>query len=261
MFRNLLCVFSVVFLLGLAGRALGQAAAGAAAAPKEKPSKLDADPHLVGWWKFDDAPAKDDGPGKTIAGSSKHRRKGALQGGMSLEKNSVPGRIGKALAFDGKENFVEITGYKGVTGTGPRTLAAWVKTKRDRGEIMGWGEEDFGKMWMFRFVRGRLGVVPDGGYFYMNDPVNDDKWHYVAVVVEEAKLPNLHDDVKLYLDGTLAKIHDIGLLDLWPIETGKELDVRIGRGFQGLIDEVRIYDRALSKAEMKELFTLQKARK
>ena len=126
---------------------------------------------------------------------------------------------------------------------------------------MSWGEEDFGKMWMFKFVRGRLGVVPDGGYFYMNDPVNDDEWHYVAVVVEEAKLPNLHDDVKLYLDGGLAKIHDIGLLDLWPIETGKELDVRIGRGFQGLIDEVRIYDRALSKEEMKELFKLQRARK
>ncbi|MFH1715798.1 MAG: LamG-like jellyroll fold domain-containing protein, partial [Planctomycetota bacterium] len=77
---------------------------------------------------------------------------------------------------------------------------------------------------------------------------------------EEAELPNLHDDVKLYKDGNLAVIHDIGLLDLWPIETGDELDVRIGRQFKGLIDDVRIYDRALSEDEMKALFTLQSDR-
>ena len=83
----------------------------------------------------------------------------------------------------------------------------------------------------------------------------------VAVVVEKADLPNLHDHVKLYLDGAPAEIHDIGLLDLWPIETGKELDVRIGRGFQGLIDEVRLYDRALSREEIKTLFVSQRKRK
>ena len=36
----------------------------------------------------------------------------------------------------------------------------------------------------------------------------------------KAELPNLHDDVTLYLDGAPAEIHDIGLLDLWPIQTG-----------------------------------------
>ncbi len=95
----------------------------------------------------------------------------------------------------------------------------------------------------------------------MNDTISDDKWHHVAVVVEEADLPNLHDDVKLYLDGKPAEIHDIGLLDLWPIETGKELDVKIGRGFRGAIDEVRLYDRALTKQEMKDLFASQKISK
>ena len=109
-------------------------------------------------------------------------------------------------------------------------------------------------MFNFGFVRGRVGVTPDGGYLYINDRIDDDKWHQVAVVVEEGDPPNLHDHVKLYVDGTLAEIHDIGLLDLWPIDTGKTLDLRIGQGFEGLIDEVRIYDRALSRAEMKTLF-------
>ncbi|MHC4790682.1 MAG: hypothetical protein ACYS8Y_04465, partial [Planctomycetota bacterium] len=65
---------------------------------------------------------------------------------------------------------------------------------------------------------------------------------------------------RLYEDGEPAEIHDIGLLDLWPINTGSELDVRIGRGLKGLIDDVRIYDRPLSEDEVKALFKLQSNR-
>jgi hypothetical protein len=75
--------------------------------------------------------------------------------------------------------------------------------------------------------------------------------------VEEAELPNLYDDVKLYKDGVLAEIHDIGLLDLWPIDTGKDLDVTIGDGLKGSIDDVRLYDRALSEDEINAIFKLQ----
>jgi len=226
--------------------AVGQAAPAPAEQPKT--AGLDTDTHLVGWWKFDDA------SGATAADSSKQGRKGTLQGGLSFDKDSAPGRTGKALKFDGKEGFVQITGYKGVGGTAPRTLAAWIKTKTSSGEIVSWGAGDFGKMWILCFIRGRIGVTPKGGYLYMNDPTDDDAWHHVAVVVEEAKTPNLHDHVKLYRDGEPAKIHDIGLLDLWPIDTGGEQDLRIGRKFSGLIDEVRLYDRALSEDEIKALF-------
>jgi hypothetical protein len=91
----------------------------------------------------------------------------------------------------------------------------------------------------------------------MNEEVDDDEWHHVAAVVQEAELPNLHDDVTLYLDGEVAEIHDIGLLDLWPLETGNDLNVRIGQGFKGLLDDLRIYSRALSDEEIKVLFTLK----
>ena len=225
-----------------------------AAPPKDKPITLDTDPNLAGWWKFDDV------AGKTAADSSRHGRKGSLKGDLSFDKNSVPGRTGKALKLDGGDNYIEITKYKGVTGTRPRTVAAWIKTTSSGGEIMSWGTEDYGKMWRFSFIRGRVGVTPFGGYLYINDAVHDDKWHHVASVVQEAELPNLHDDVKLYKDGIPAEIHDIGLLDLWPIETGNKLDVRIGRRFKGLIDDVRIYDRVLSEDEIMAIFTLKSNR-
>jgi hypothetical protein len=225
------------------------------AAEKDKPITLDNDPNLVGWWKFDEA------SGKTAADSSRYGHKGTLKGDLSFEGNSASGRIGKALKLQGGDYYVEITGYKGVAGTRPRTVAVWVKTTIDRGEIISWGADDYGKMWTFGFIRGRIGVTPKGGYLYINDAVHDNQWHHLAAVVRKAEMPNLHDDVKLYKDGSLAEIHDIGLLDLWPIETGSKFDMRIGRGFNGLIDDVRIYDRPLSEDEIKALFTLQSDRK
>jgi hypothetical protein len=94
----------------------------------------------------------------------------------------------------------------------------------------------------------------------MNPETHDDQWHHVAVVVRQAELPNLHDDVKLYLDGGPAEIHDIGLLDLWPLQTGDKLNVRIGRGFKGCLDDLRLYDRALPDDQIQALFKLESNR-
>ena len=190
---------------------------------------------------------------KITADSSRYKRDGTLQGEPSL----APGKAGKAIQLDGKESRIEIKDYKGVTGTRPRTVAAWIKTAAAKGQIVSWGTGDFGQMFTFGHIRGRIGVTPDGGYLYMNRETNDDKWHHVAAVVRRAEMPNLHDDVSLYLDGEPAEIHDIGLLDLWPIQTGDKLDVRIGSGLAGSLDDLRIYDRSLSDEEIKALFELK----
>jgi len=219
-------------------------------AADDKPT-LDTDPNLVGWWKLDET------SGATAADSSRHQRHAALKGGLSFERISAPGRAGNAIRLDGKDGSIEVAKYKGVTGTRPRTVAVWIKTPTTQGEILSWGTEDFGRMFTFGFIRGRIGITPRGGYYYMNPETHDDQWHHIAAVVRQAKSPNLHDDVALYLDGVLAEPHDIGLLDLWPIDTGDELNVRIGRGFNGLLDNLRIYDRALADEEISILFRLQ----
>jgi concanavalin A-like lectin/glucanase superfamily protein len=219
-----------------------------------QPVVLDKDPNLAGWWKFDET------AGKIAADASAHTRNGMLKGTLSFDKNSVPGKISKALKPNGAESFIEVTNYKGISGTRARTVAAWIKTATTEGQILSWGTNDFGQMWNFGFVRGRIGVTPHGGYLYMNPPTHDDKWHHVAAVVREAELPNLHDDVTLYLDGAIAEIHDIGLLDLWPLETGNDLDVKIGQGYKGCLDDLRIYDRPLSDEEIQVLFRLQSDR-
>ena len=248
MAKRLCGLVSVLLSAALVSLALWPAAAVSAGAAKEEPASLDTGPHLVGWWKFDES------SGTSAADASGHGHKGALRGGLTFEAGSASGRRGKALGFDGKKGLVEILEYKGIAGARPRTVAAWVKTKKPGGEIVSWGRREPGKMWVVGFVRSRVGVMPHGGYLYMNESVADDAWHHVAVVVVPAERPNLHDHVRLYLDGKPAAIHDIGLLDLWPIDTGSDQVVQIGKGFTGLIDDLRIYDRPLSVEEIKALF-------
>lgn len=213
-------------------------------AGERAPAQVSLETGLIGWWKFDET------SGTTAADSSPAGHAGTLERGASF----VPGRIGNAVAFDGKAACVRIPGFKGVTGPKPRTVAAWIKTPKAAGEIVRWGSEKPGKLWQFGFIRGHVGVSPKGGYLYMQAALHDDAWHHVAVVVQEAAPPNLHDHVRLYVDGQRAEIHKIGLLDLWPIETGDNLDVMIGRGFKGLIDDLRIYQRALREEEILALF-------
>jgi hypothetical protein len=217
---------------------------------EQEPLSPDTSRGLVTWWKFDEV------SGNTAVDSSGNARNGTLKGTLSFDSNSETGRIGNALKFKGRDDYVQIAGYKGIVGTRPRTVAAWIKTKRDNGQILSWGRDEGGGMFIFGFVpgRGRVGVTPQGGYLYMNAKTHDDTWHHVAAVVEDAELPNLHDHVKIYKDGDIAEIHDIGILDLWPIDTPSDLDVIIGKDFEGLIDDVRIYDRALSPKEIDLLF-------
>ena len=223
-------------------------AATPAASIQEKPAPLDRDPHLIGWWKLDEV------SGTNAADASPQGHRGTLLGGLCFEKNSVPGRIGNALKLNGGDGFLQTTGFKGLVGPQARTVTAWIKTTSTSGELVCWGTNDFGKMFIFGFVRARIGVVPKGGYLYMKASVHDDAWHHVAVTVEAADPPNLHDHVKLYRDGVQAEIDDIGLLDLWPIDTGSGIDVRIGYRFKGCLDDVRLYDRALSEDEVKSLY-------
>ena len=238
-------------LLAVAALSASMTMGRAPGAPPEGES-LNTDSHLVGWWKLDEA------SGTQAADASGHGHAGVLGGGLSFDHASAPGRLGKALRFDRGNDAVRIAGYKGITGTGARTVAAWIRTARPQGEIVSWGKPDFGKMWIFGFIRGHVGVTPKGGYYYMEPTVHDNAWHHVAVVLRAGEPPTLYRHATVYLDGKIAEPDRIGLLDLWPINTEQDQDVTLGRGFRGLLDDVRIYDRALSDEEVEALYRMGK---
>ena len=137
-----------------------------AVAVAQEKVRLDTDPHLMGWWKFDET------TGKTASDSSKHKRNGTLNNELTFDKASVDGKFGKALKL-GRNDAVDIKGYKGVTGTSPRTVTAWIKTKNTRGDIAVWGTNDSGKQFRgdqrlkqlkihLSYSRGGRSRIPEG---------------------------------------------------------------------------------------------------
>lgn len=97
-----------------------------------------------------------------------------------------------------------------------------------------------------------------GGYRYGITPVNDGQWHHVAVVLDNDGTPNTND-VQIFIDGIVESSYSTSAV---AINTQPAQNVQIGifnyidttdRYFIGQIDDVRIYDRALSYIEVAAL--------
>jgi hypothetical protein len=198
---------------------------------------------LVGWWKFDET------QGKTAKDSSGGSHNGTLVGNAKL----VPGRIGGAVALDGAGSFVRIADKSAFDMGDQTTIACWVNIHSVSAE------------WMTIVAKGdngwRLSTYRQDRKFHfsVNDwsrtaglngsaTINADEWHHLAAVYNGSVM-------QLYLDGKLDATQP------WTGGIGKnDSDVLIGenaqqpgRFFNGLIDDVRIYNHALSESEIKAL--------
>ncbi|UCD49331.1 MAG: hypothetical protein JSW27_17580 [Phycisphaerales bacterium] len=211
---------------------------------------LSDDPNLVGQWTFDGD------SGGVVLDQSGHGGHAVLVGDVQI----VAGIEGEGLQFDGSNGeYAEAPNHVGVTGTGARTVSAWIKTAA-LGEIASWGQNVAGQKWIFRVqgdngVTGAIRVEVNGGYQVGTIDVRDDEWHHVAAVLADDGSPNV-TEIGLYVDGFLE--NNSASLDE-PIDTADGV-VRIGqapwgsRPFNGLIDDVRIYDKAFSEDEMRQVF-------
>ena len=212
------------------------------------------DPNLVGWWTFDDA-----GTG-TVLDSSGNGHHGTFRGDAHFE----PGLLGEAVAFDGNGDYVNIDGYKGIVGDGTGihafSIAAWIKATGN-GEIVGWGSTINPSRAEFRVDDNRLRYESGGGNVQGDTAVTDDEWHHVAVTVPTNAL---YVDVKLYLDGQDDTQPEN---DIDPTRPMADYDLKMGlryneassRQYTGLIDDVRLYDKVLTLAEIQTLALRPKA--
>ena len=166
------------------------------------------------------------------------------------------GYINNALGFDGINDYVEIVGYKGVNGTASRTVTAWIKTSMT-GEIISWGNNFAGEKWIFRVQDsngspGAIRVEVSSGYIVGTTDVCDGLWHHVAAVLVDDGSPDV-SEILLYVDGSLESV-SASLAH--PIQTAAAENVAIGvflasgRYFNGKIDDVWIYERALTASEI-----------
>ena len=212
---------------------------------------------VVGYWSFDDG---------TINGKNVKDVLGKNDGELDGNPKSVKGKVGKGLEFKG-DNFVHIPGTDSLNFAGAEaiTVAAWVNPDSDspvKGVVAGccgtivaqrdmdsWAlrfdGRDGGKEMEFIATPGWQGDGADFGAAAF--PAG--QWHHLVGIIDK-------DKRFLYVDGKL----EIEAAYNGPMSS-KGPETEIGKandgGFIGIIDEVVIYNRALSANEVKQLFAAE----
>ncbi len=178
------------------------------------------------------------------------------------------GRLGHAARFDGKR-FIEAGDVADFQFYERFTLSAWIYPTSANGTIVartkflpfdvdglqGYGLflKD-GKL-QFNLINRWL---DDGSRVETAKPIELNQWHHVLASYDGTRLA---EGSKVYVDGRTAEltIH----LDELNQAFGVKAPLRIGAGdseesrFEGLIDDVRIYDRALRPAEVSVVATAE----
>jgi hypothetical protein len=204
--------------------------------------------------------ALDEGSGTSAADSSGNGNAGTLVNGAAW----AAGRSGQAVTVDGVDDFVSVTHMPGLDAL-PLTLSAWFKTTTAagvRGLVNKYVAGSFNGYQLFFndgvlcawYLRDSGNYVYDGsGCTLGTSGTNDGLWHHVAFVVDS-------QGGRLYVDGVQRAAQP------WtgaagPVTTTQ--DVRLGHYpgafggaeyLAGTIDDVRLYGRALSGAEVADLF-------
>jgi DNA-binding winged helix-turn-helix (wHTH) protein len=204
----------------------------------------------VAWWRFDE------GAGTKVKDSSGRGHDGTLVGGPTWEE----GKLGRALRFDGVHSQVVAAGNsRGLPqGNAPRTVTAWVRTAGKSGDynvLFQYGTQ--GSPYKRSFYLGlgedgRQGAGNASGEVRGASRLDDGAWPFAAAAYDNAGANTL----RLFTDGALDSTGTLG----FALETGSISPWRIGRGldggtpFRGLMDDVRVYPRALSAAEVMALY-------
>ncbi|MDT8304021.1 MAG: LamG domain-containing protein, partial [Sedimentisphaerales bacterium] len=208
------------------------------------------DPSLVAWWKLDE------GNGTTVVDYSGNNNHGKFTG----EVEWIDGIDGGALRFP--SGWVEMTEYEGVLGTQNRTVTAWINTT-GFGDIVSWGlSTEDGQKWIFCVNHNATNGIFEalrtecaGSRIVGSTVLTDGQWHHVASVLESGGAPTINN-IRLYVDGQREIISDSQVVDVNTVSDGRKVWLGEGhhnRMFPGIIDDVRIYERALSQDEIKLL--------
>ena len=189
------------------------------------------------------------------------RRALSLAGGADYSADATQGAF--ALRINAPGDYATATQHEGVLGSHSRSFTAWVKTLDTDAVIVSWGSDVTGGKWVIRTrsgtgAPGALSVDINGGHVVGSTVVADGQWHHIAVVFEEDGTPDV-GDVRLYVDG---RLEDVSAEQGGVVATAPGQDVRFGNTStlglgaelsQGLIDEARLYDRALLASEVAHL--------
>ncbi|MHC4166343.1 MAG: LamG domain-containing protein, partial [Planctomycetota bacterium] len=202
---------------------------------------------LVGYWPLD-------GNGDDASGNGNH---GTVTGNVTPTADRF-GTPDSAMSFPGSTSaYIDLGQPPSLLIKGAMSVAAWVRaeTLLQNGRIIAKQGPRSARSWGLNLesagghARFDIGVNPTDRFRADSEPLTfgSDEWFHLAGVFRPG------ESVDLYINGELVKSEATSLTEQW-IEN--DLNVNIGRRPQpgtpwsGDIDEVRMYDRALSDEEV-----------
>ena len=172
-----------------------------------------------------------------------------------------PNGYGKALKFDGLDDYVTLPIGSLLSSLNNLTVATWVNFSGTGG---GWQRIwDFGSSTTnYMFLTPAQGTTGSMTFAFRTTTVAEKRfvapsilptgWHHTAVVIDGAAMT-----ATLYLDGTAVATSSVAVL---PRDLGVTTQNWIGRSqftadafFNGMVDDFRLYNRAVSGSEIRYL--------
>lgn len=204
------------------------------------------DTALKGYWSFD---------GADLSGTTAYDRSGSANNG-TLTNGPVAaiGKLGQALNFDGVNDYVNIGVDPKFDGASAITISAWIKPNASMNDSTIVGKSTVVANQIYFWV-GHSGLATDKiswnagpGWLEATQTLTLNEWTHVVGVADAS-------GHKIFYNGVLISSNSSAIA----ISASDPQTWKIGsnggsRHFNGSIDDVRIYNRALSTDEVTALY-------
>ncbi len=201
---------------------------------------------LVAYWPFEE------GTGTRAEDVSFNNSKGTLTNGPTW----VTGKNGKAVFFDGVDDYIDIGNTTAVAPPNAITITAWIKATTTTVTQSIIDDDNGGTIGYFFRVgsTGKLSARLTATTITGNTTLQPNTWYHVALVYDGA-------NVYVYLNGISDATPVARTGSITYSGASKAIGKRPASGaqFNGTIDEVRMYDRGLSASEIYSLYAGSKA--
>ncbi len=210
---------------------------------------------LVGWWTFDGGDMSN-GVALDRGGNARN----AQLNNIATSTFYRLGKAGQAFNFDGSNDFASTTANTALNGATQLTIAGWVKKNSltSRGAIFtrwtsasNWLSIQLATTNDFNFIVGNGGTT----YGTLESPA-DTAWHHYALVYDGSQATNATKLIA-YVDGVATTLSFTGTIPTTaPTMTNSDrlgYDTHNSLSLDGVLDDVRLYNRALTPTEIRAL--------